>query len=256
MGIPDMRFINRRISITDVAKCLDLRYGNNGLLHCWRPELHQNGDRTASVSIHKRKNYVKCFGCSIGRLGPIDLVMSVLDMQNPGAAARWIAERFVVPDLPRGRHLVRPERKIFQFGFESPIGLLVQSGLWAELSLTARSLVPVFLELAERIAGKQELTIKISYRSLARFSGVASPNAIRKALRELMEIHWLSALPCQPEPSAGPIRETKSYLITPRSDELVELAHAHCTRLRNEIDIQKVLRAQARQHRKNSFALP
>jgi len=250
-SVPDIRFINRKVPIADVARRLDLRFGSNGNIHCWRPELHHNCDRTASVGVRKTNNTIKCFGCDIGPLGPIDLVMSVLSIKN-GEAARWIAERFEVPDLLIGRRLIEPARRIFQFGSESEIGLLIQSGLWARLSPTARSMVPVLLELGERVPGTQNLTIQISYRSLARFSGVASPNAIARALRELQEIVWLTTRPSQPEPGSRLIRATKKYLITPRSDELLEQANANFSQIRSEIDIEKELRAEARKNRKRA----
>ncbi len=93
MGVPDLKFINRKVPIIDVARALDLRIGTNENIHCWRPELHQHGDRTASVGIRKTNNTVKCFGCDIGPLGPVDLVMAVRGLTNPGGAAQWIANR-------------------------------------------------------------------------------------------------------------------------------------------------------------------
>ena len=179
MGVPDLKFINGRIPIREVAEKLGLGIGTNRNIRCWRPEAHQNGDRTASVGIHKATNAVKCFGCGIGPLGVTDFVMSVLGMTNPGEAARWIAERFDVPELPRGRHLVEPTRRIFQFGRESEIGLLVHSSLWAHLSPTARAIVPVMLEFGEQVSGSESRTLQISYRALVRYSGVKSPNALR-----------------------------------------------------------------------------
>jgi hypothetical protein len=256
MGVPDLRFINRKISISEVAHALDLRFGSNGNIHCWRPELHQNGDRTASVGIRKFNNTVKCFGCDIGPLGPVDLVMAVLGMQNPGAAALWIAAQFKVPELPPGANLVQPERRIVQFGFETDIGLLVHSGLWAMLSRTARALVPVLLEFAERKAGAQTLTIQISFLALSRYGGVSSPNAIATALRQLQEIGWLSIHAGKRQPGCGPVRETSTYLLTPRSDALLEIAHATCAQMPQEIEIERKLRAEARDGRKRAVFVP
>jgi hypothetical protein len=251
MGVPDLKFINRRIPIKDVADKLDLRIGTNGNIHCWRHEAHQHGDRTASVGIQKATNAVKCFGCGIGPLGVTDFVMSVLGTANPGEAARWIAERFEVPELPRGQHLVDPKRHIFQWGRESEIGLLVHSGLWALLSPTAQAIVPVMLELGDRVGGTQDRTLRISYRALGRYSGVKSPNAIAHALRELQEIHWLTTLPRQA--SSCPVRETSTYLITARSDELTELAQTNFAQTRSEIDIERQLRSDARRRRKRAL---
>lgn len=253
MGVPDMKFINRKIPIADVARALDLRFGGNGNLHCWRPQLHKQGDRTASVGIKKVNNTVKCFGCGVGPLGPIDLVIEVQGLSNSGTAARWIAAHFKVPELTPGRHIVQVERKIFQFGSETHIGFLVHSGLWAELSTTARSIVPVFLEFGEPVSGQQNLSIQISYRALARHAGVASPNAISAALNELREIHWLCRLPSQPEPNARPILATATYLVTPRSDELLELAQYRSKLMRTEIDIERRLRAEGKQKRRSEL---
>jgi hypothetical protein len=254
MGVPDIGFINREISIADLARELDLKFGNDGNIHCWRPELHQSGDRTASVSIWRRTNKVKCFGCDMGPLGPIDLVLSVLAISNPGDAARWIAERFYVPDLLRGRHLVQPERRTFPYGFESELGILIRSGLWPRLSSAARSLAPVLLEFADNEPGKQILTVRMSYRAMMRYSGISSPNAIAEALRELAQIRWLTRMPGQREPGPGPVRGTSTYLLTPKSDELRELADANFKEMRDEIEIERKLRAEARAKRQKAAA--
>lgn len=254
-GVPDLRYINRKIPVTDVARALDLRFGDNGNIHCWYPERHQNGDRTASVGIRKTNNTVKCFGCDAGPIGPVDLVIAVLGMKTPGEAARWIAQRFFVPELPRGQHLVQPARRPFQIGFESEIGLLVHSGLWAQLSPPARSIIPVFLEFAARETMKQTLEVQISYRALARYSGIASHRAIAQAIGELQEIHWLVAMRGPREPGNGPIRRVSSYLITPRADELMELANAHYTQIRSDIEAERKLRASARTKRARASML-
>jgi hypothetical protein len=239
MGVPDLKFINRQVPIAEVARALDLRFGENGNIHCWRGELHQNGDRTASIGIRKTNNTIKCFGCDIGPLGPIDLVMAVLGLKTPGPAAQWIAERFNVPEQPDRKHLRQPERRIFQFGNESEIGVLVYSGLWARLSPSARSLVPVLLELADREPSTQSYRIQSSYQAISRFAGISSPNAIAGALRELQDIHWLLMLPRKREPGLGPVRESSNYLLTPRSDQLLELANANCAQMRDEVEIQR-----------------
>jgi predicted transcriptional regulator len=254
MRLPDLRFINRKIPIIEVASALDLRLGDNGNIHCWRPELHQNGDRTASVGIRKRNNTAKCFGCAVGPLGVIDLVIEVLGLKTAGEAARWIAERFPVPELPRGKHLVQPERRIFQVGFESDLGILIRSGLWAAMSPTARAIAPVLLELAERGTEKGILTVHISYRALGRYSGVASPRAIAGALRELQEIHWLNVARTLRKPGGGPVREVSTYLITARSDELLELANQHYAKTRDDIEVERKLRAEQKSKRAAAHA--
>jgi hypothetical protein len=54
-GIPDMRYINREVRIVEVARKLDLRLDRPSKVHCWHPDRHQHGDRTASVGIRVRK---------------------------------------------------------------------------------------------------------------------------------------------------------------------------------------------------------
>jgi hypothetical protein len=106
-AIPDMRFINRELSIAEVARRLDLRFDGNSKIHCWHPDRHQHGDRTASVGIRTTNNTVKCFGCDSKPMGPIDLVMDVLGTDSPAGAAIWIADRFEVPTIPARRHVAR-----------------------------------------------------------------------------------------------------------------------------------------------------
>jgi hypothetical protein len=170
-------------------------------------------------------------------------------LKNPGEAARWIAGHFKVPDLPVGKHLVQPARDIFRVGFESDIGLLVRSGLWAQLSPPARSIVPVLLELGKRNPLGQTLAVQVSYRALARSSGVASHRAIARVLRELQEIHWLTPVRGRREPGAGLVRTVSTYVITPRSDELLELANAHFAKTRDDVEVQRRLRAEQRSKR-------
>jgi hypothetical protein len=111
----------------------------------------------------------------------------------------------------------------------------------------------VLLELAERVPGTQNLKIQISYLAIQQFSGLSSPNAVRKALRELQSIFWLRQSSAQREPGAAPLRVTGTYLITPRADELMELAHAHFREMRAEIDIAKELREEARKQRRKAL---
>src|SRR5262249_28282336 len=55
------------------------------------PENHKHGDRTPSVGIHERRNWVMCFVCDARTLSSIDLVMSVLQVERH-AAVQWISE--------------------------------------------------------------------------------------------------------------------------------------------------------------------
>ena len=250
-GVPDMRWINRNVPVMEVAQKLDLRVGEHGRVHCWHPENHHNGDRTASVGIRKKINTVKCFGsgCGVGPFGPIDLVMDALGLASPWESALWIAVRFNVPYLPKGAHVQQKHRTFRPAGFEDDIGLLVQSGLWAELSAPTRCIAPVLLLFANREPGKATATVKVSYRAIGRYSGVVSPNAISKAIGELEEIGWLKKVAKQ---SAGPVAETGSYVLSPQGDDLMELANARARQMRTEIEAEKAVRKKQRETRRRS----
>jgi hypothetical protein len=58
--IPDFEHIRRKVPIRKIARDLGLAISGN-MVHCWRLENHQNGDRTPSVGLHVRKNTAKCF---------------------------------------------------------------------------------------------------------------------------------------------------------------------------------------------------
>src|SRR5438067_587179 len=108
-GIPDMRHINCHVPVFELAGALELRLDGAGKIHCWHPERHKNGDRSASVGIRTGNNTVKCFGCDSKPMGPIDFVMDVLGLAAADAAL-WIAGRFDVPTIPAGKRLAEADR--------------------------------------------------------------------------------------------------------------------------------------------------
>jgi hypothetical protein len=251
-GIPDMRFINREVPIAKIASELELRLDGAGKIHCWRPDRHQHGDRTASVAIRATNNTAKCFGCDSPPMGPIDLAMDVLGCA-PAEAALWIAERFSVPTIPARK---RPEgaTQRYRVGHEGVLGLLIRSGLWARLSVATRAIAPVLLEFAEKQeTGRHILRVRISYGAIARSSGIGSPNAIRKALVELSELGLLQ-LPNK-APRAALERGTATYLLTPDSDALYELAQTVARQHQQEIDAEVDLRARLRSERMRASGL-
>jgi hypothetical protein len=243
-AIPDMRYINREISVKEIAAALDLRLDGNKI-HCWHPERHQNGDRTPSVGIRTTNNTVKCFGCNSPPQGPIDFVMDVLQLNLPADAALWIAERFEAPTIQatRPNNSVRPWGR---FGGHNIKGLLIASGLWADLSAPAKAIAAILLDKAREEAGpgEREVLLQMSYQTMTRFAGVRSPNAIRKALLELEEIDFLQLTPKRASPTP-PLRESGAYRIGLPSDCLWETAQASAKRLQDEIDAEKELRRRA-----------
>src|ERR1035438_8556935 len=144
-----MRYINRQVPVAEVARVLGLRMDGASKIHCWHPERHKNGDRTASVGIRASNNTVKCFGCDSKPMGPINFVMDVLELAAADAAL-WIAARFSVPTILPGKRLGEPDRWRDRVGHERELELLVRSGLFGVLSEPARLIAPVFLAICEK----------------------------------------------------------------------------------------------------------
>ncbi len=246
LGIPDMAFINRKLPVRAIAKALGLSFGANGHIRCWFPERHNNNDRTASVGIQESFNKVKCFGCNSRPMGPIDLVMSVQGV-DAAEAALWISAHFTVPQMPKGKHLNREgNRRIVQYGTEEPLELLVLSGVWAKLNPQTQRLLPVLVSLAKKRNAHPVYDIEVSYMGLQRYAGIGSPSSVSKALQEAQAIGWL----VKPEDgNHGPGQPAASYILTPFSDEVRELANAVAAEHRQEIEAQKELRRAKRNQR-------
>jgi hypothetical protein len=245
-----MRFINRELPIAEVARALDLRLDGASRIHCWHPERHQHGDRTASVGIRASNNTVKCFVCDFKPMGPIDLVMDVRGV-GPADAALWVAERFTVRSIPARKRLGDADRRRDRVGYEQGLGLLIRSGLWARLSAPAQSIAAVLLEFGEKDRPLDEtLRVQMAYRTLARYSGVHSHNAIRKGLVELSEVGFLLL----PTGAASPSLDRKSatYIVTPNSHQLWELAQTTARQTQQEIAAEVELRKRQRNERLRS----
>ena len=159
------------------------------MVHCWRPDNHQHGDRTPSVGLQARYNIAKCFVCDVRALSTIDLVMSVRRVELR-EAVRWITARFEVPAAPKGRHIQHRERwpERYKVGASgSALETLVRSGIWASLTLSQRSLIPVLLAFADPETQK----VKISYRGLMRYAGVRSQSTVSGALKRFRSLRML-----------------------------------------------------------------
>jgi hypothetical protein len=173
--------------------------------------------------------------------------MDVLATDSPADAAVWIAERFTVPTIPARWHIARLQGQ-HRVGYERGVGLLIRSGLWAGFREATQAIAPVLLEFAEPAEGLRDvLTVRISYRAIARFSGISSHNAIRSALVALKEAGFLRL----PQDSArrSPDRLSARYEITPYSDELWELAQAAARQQQQEITAEIELRERERKER-------
>jgi hypothetical protein len=245
-GIPDFHWVNRSLSIADVAKALGLRV-QGGMIHCWHGERHKNGDRTASVGIWKITNRVKCFGCGTPSMSVVDLVVDVTGTDVAGAA-QWLALNFEVQRIPKGRHLESSKAlPHFEVGREDPIELLVKSGIWARLSAQAQRIAPTMLAFAEK-EKRDTFRVRISDRAIMRYSGVKSFNSVSKAKRQLEEIEWLERLPSGAQ-AGSVLRSASNYRLTPYSDGLLELAQVTAAQNRNEMMAERELRQRQRRAR-------
>ena len=244
-AVPDLRWCNRNLLIADVAKHLGLQMEGDRMIHCWHPERHKNGDRTASVGIWRSTNKVKCFACATPPIGVIDLVMDVLAIDIPSAAA-WLSEHFDVQKLPKGIHIgLRPDEHPYRVGYEQPIDLLVKSGIWAALSPQSQRVIPVLLAFAEK-RDTETFAVSLSYRAFLRHAGVKSFSSISKAIAQLEEIGWLSI---QQRRNPNGIRGANLYILTPYCETVRELANAMSAQRRGEINAEREIRAKQKKAR-------
>jgi hypothetical protein len=249
--LPDMRYINREINILEIARKLDLRVDPCGKIHCWHGEQHQHGDRTASVGVRRSNNTVRCFGCCDSKpMTVLDLVMAIRNFKNVADAAEWIDSRFPVPRIQARKTPMQINTR--PIGLEGPLGLLICSGLWGRLSAPTCVIAPVLYELSDKDSYEKH-QIQISYAAISRYSGVKSPNAIRKALIELQEVGWL-VLPEKIPPLERLRRTAPTYTLTPYSDQLIELADCSARQTRQEIEAEKQIRARSKQLRRRLIA--
>lgn len=244
---PDVAWIRKRVSVFDVARELGLEVFGRTTARCWRTDNHRNGDANPSLRFHLRKNIARCFVCDqIGGFSNIDLVMGVLNCDFPSAVT-WICERFPVPSARRGRPLAQraswPQH--YRVGVTaSEFELLVRSGLWAQLSPTQRTILPVLFAFQDSDTG---LTT-ISYRGLMRFAGVGSPKSIALAVWRLQSLHVLKV---ERTAGAGVVRGCSSYRLTLDDPELIRLLNHIHRRQQAEIERERAFRAQLRTSRRN-----
>jgi hypothetical protein len=239
-GVPDIAWIRKYVDIGDVAKKIGLEVSGK-MMRCWRPNNHQHGDRTASVGLDTRRNKAKCFVCDQRQISNVDLVMQVCGCDIREAVA-WFVRNFDVPHLAKGTHLEKREgwHPAYRAGIrEDPLTYLIRTGTFAELKPAAQSVLCVLLEFAV-----ENNECVISYRGLARYSGIQSDATVRAALKQLEETHILKFLPSDPR---NGLRGVGRYLLTPDSQELAKSARATYERLEAEISLEKELRQELRQ---------
>jgi hypothetical protein len=236
-GIPDMQFIRSKILIAEVATGLGLKLSGRNAAHCWRIEHHQNGDRTASISF--RRNKATCYVCDTRPLSTLDLVSAhegfgLLD------ATRWICARWDVPNIAKGKKLIRSERwrsgrvGVSHFPFEE----LIRSGYWASLDDASRAILPALACFADPSTGEAE----ISYKALARYSGKRSDTTISAVIKKFERLGLMKVFRAKD----GMFRKCGRYLLDWGNRDFLSVIASSLETLKVERDAERTLRAEAK----------
>ena len=164
------------------------------------------------------------------------------------SAARWICARFDVPNIPKGKKLVRSERwHPGRFGAVSfPLEEMVRSGLWASFSDAERAVLPVLCCFADASNGE----VEISYRGLARYSGKSTNSTIACVIAKVENLGLLKVTRARD----GTFRKCGRYLLD-WSDEHFQDALRSCYEAtRAERESERILRAQRRLLKSNTLS--
>jgi hypothetical protein len=105
-------------------------------------------------------------------------------------AINWIASRFHVPTIPKGRHLAKPDpfRSVSRSGLGGSLEAVIRSGLWANLTPSEKAVLPVLCGLSDQTTDG----LQISYRGIRRFAGINSDTTVARVLNRFQRIHLLN----------------------------------------------------------------
>jgi hypothetical protein len=182
-GFPDLDYIRAKVPIEEIAQLLGFEVHNH-MMQCFRPEQHQHGDRTPSFTFYK-DNRCQCHCCDPYAYSNLDFVMKVHGDAKPWPAIQWILEHF--PDVPRtkaGRPRGSRDRHVRVGCYGGALESVVRSGLYGRLPWPTRSLLSVLVEVKD-----QHGQIEFAYESLMRLAGIHSSATLRKAAKELQDLH-------------------------------------------------------------------
>jgi hypothetical protein len=247
-SLPDFNFINR-LPIVDVARKIALEVTNEGEIVCWRSNEHKSG--TSPFLRALRSNKVICDACETYPLSVLDMVQNFGELTLPDAG-ECVASYY--PDVPRkakGSHLKNPMGEPVPPGCRDPWTLLVTTGVWAELSETAKALVPMFLHFAEWDDGGNEGRLTTSHGAIKQYTGIRSPNAIVNATRELEAIAWLQRV--RSLRGGSPVEGVMTYIITPLSQGVIDKANETAPLLAARISDEKRIKKQKRKERERQL---
>ena len=236
-ALPDMEYMRKQIPIQDVAQALGLSVSGKAA-HCWRADSHHHGDAHPSIWFTS-KNRGRCQVCDSVAWSGIDLVMMVKGI-GLVEAARWIADRFPVRNIAKGKHLAERQRWTprFRVGTGDMLENFVRSGLLAELTGAEAKVLEVLntFSIGERAV--------ISYLGIMRYAGIGSPSTIRTAIKKFQKMHLLRV--AVPSSGRSDFRACNEYQFTVDDPDFQKLANDVHQRHSEEINAQRRLRAQLR----------
>jgi hypothetical protein len=240
-----MEYIRKKVPIQRVAQALGISVSGKAA-HCWRTDNHHHGDRNASIWF-TRYNRGRCHVCDAVSWSCIDLVMKVNGI-SAGEAARWIAKRFRVPSIPKGRHLSERQTALrYRVGAGDVLEFVVRSGLFADLSGAQAKVLQVLTTFAEGGVAR------ISYLGIMRYAGIASYSTVSDAVRRFQKMHFLAVT--RPKGSHN-FRACNEYRLTPEDERFAKLANDMYQAHRAKIEAQRSLREQQRTRKTSADPRP
>ncbi|HZL67108.1 MAG TPA: hypothetical protein VFC29_07230 [Candidatus Limnocylindrales bacterium] len=234
--VPDIEYIRKHVAIQDVARELGISV-NGRQAHCWRLEAHRNGDRKPSIWFN-RKNRARCEVCDSRPLSTIDLVILVKSLDIV-SAVNWIAGRFSVPNVPKGKHLESTQRwrPTFRVGTgDDLVENIVRSGLLADLDGAVVKVLMALIAFSDR-QGK----VEISYGGLMQYAGV-SRDTVARSLANLEKLHLLEST----KNGKDGFRECSHYRLTVDDPKFLATAEDHARLTQETVVIQRSQRAARR----------
>lgn len=251
----DFSFIRERVPIRDVCRLLGIQVMSDGrMARCWRTEAHQHGDRTPSMGFWLRRNKVRCFVCDEHALSPLDLVIAFHGCALVEAAS-WIANRFAVPKIERGRHITgrrrwSPACRVGVGGAKfDQLEWVVKTGFFAELTQPQQSILVTLLSFADPDTDVAE----VSYRGITRFSGVRSFSNVSEAIRLFERIGLLRV---DRNSSDCGYRNCNRYHLQFGNERFLSLANRIYRQQQEEIEVERRLREKERNLRRRSKRQP
>ena len=241
---PDISWIKKNVPILEIAKALGLRIRHHRT-RCWRPENHAHGDTDPSLHLCARRNRATCFVCDTrGGHSNVDLGRNILGI-DVGPAVRWIAGRFVVPNVKRGRPVNSGIKQPvpYRVGVHgSELEVLVRSGMWGQLSAAERSILVALHEFRDQESG---LT-RMSYGAILRYAGIAGRTTVSNALTHLQRFHLIQV---HQGARIGITRECSMYRVTLEDPKFLNLCNEIYNRSRKEIEQERAYRKELRNDR-------